>query len=1210
MIFIINNKKIIVDYFPSQDILLYSDPHKFLGKNIHQSLPSYLAKITDSKIDKVLSTGQKDEFEYYLIINNKKHYYFSSLVKKSEDEVLVVIRDITFRKEAELALEDELRFNTMLRFLSLKFINCKEDEVDLILNNVLSEVGKYFGVDRVYIFEFDFPNGKMNNTYEWCANDISPQIDNLQGIDNELIPGFINLMLNNKVFIIDNVKEHENENLKKILEAQEILSLIIHPIFVENECFGFVGFDSVKSFRKFSEKEIRFLGLLSNFLGSVIQKIKTEKELKLRKEELEKARIAYLNIIDDLRNENDKRKRFEKELKLSEQKFRSYIEQTSGIIFVIRRDGSFSYVSPSAKDIVGEDPENLIGKSYTSNIHKEDVSKLSSQLKELIKTLKPIKSVPIRFKHKNSSYVWIVVQAGPILNEDGSIKEIIGVAVDVNELIEIRQQLSVTETRYQSLFENQIEAYALHELILDNQGNPYDYRFIDVNKAFLEMMGIKDKNEIIGKTVLEVWPGIEKDWIQLYGSIALTGGRQTIEKFSPAFNKTFLINAYSVEKLKFAVSFFDITDRKKSEVIKKIQLNIANAIIQENDIKELLIKTKNELSQLIDTTNFFVAKYDENKKLFTDLVFIDEKDQSEDVWSAEDSLSGYVINKKTPMLLKKDDIIKIEKSLGKKLIGTNPKIWVGVPILLKRKSIGIIVLQSYSNPNAYDQSTVDLLQTIASQLAVFIEQQEFESQIRLLSKAIEQSSAMVIMTDKNNNIQFVNKKFCQITKYSIDEVIGKNPRIIKTKHHKENFYKEMWRALSAGKEWAGEILNQDKFGNHYWVSASISPIIGSDGKISSYIAIEEDITEKKKLQEKIESSERQLRTIWENSVDGMRLTDENGIIIDVNQALCKLYDVERKDLIGKPFYVMIKNYSGGGLAKFKENIKSRNIERTKEYTCELGTGKIIYFELTNSLIQLDDGKIYLFSVFRDITEKKKMIKDLIDAKEKAEEMNRIKSQFFANMSHELRTPFMGILGYTELLREKVSDSEGNSYLDGITRSSTRMIETLTNILDFTKLESGKTDTKKEYIDPSFTIFEICENFKHQAVKKGLTLEKIIDLPKEFKLLTNDKLFRSILNNLISNAIKFTPEGKVTVNSYIKKSNFIIEVDDTGIGIPLDKQEIIFEEFRQVSEGHSRRFEGTGLGLSIVKKFTELLGGEIKVESQVNKGSKFIVTFPI
>lgn len=1212
LIFVINNENIITDYFASDDLLLYAKPENFLGKSFYESLPDYLAKLTDEKAKKVLKTGVKEEYEYSLNIENKIKYFNCSLVKKSKNEVLATIRDISSKKEIELALEEELKFNSIINELAIKFINFRPNEVDEIINQGLAQVGNYFGVDRVYIFEFDFANRKMSNTYEWCAENVTSEIENLQNMDIDILPGFVELMLNKKIFRIDDVKNYEDEIMRGILEPQGILSIIIHPIFIDNECFGYVGFDSVNMYKKFSDKEVNFLRILSNFLGNVFQKIRTEKQINEKNKQIESTRLATLNIIEDLQNEVNFRKEAEKELRLSEQKFRSYIEQTKGIIFVIQRDGRFSYVSPSVKDIIGEDPENLIGKPYLDNVHKEDVVKVSSQLKFLIKTLNSIKSVPIRLVHKGGHYKWIVVQAGPILDDQGKIKEIIGVAVDINELIETRQKLSLTESRYKSLFENQIEAFALHEIILDDNGIPCDYRFIDVNKSFLEITNLSNKNQVVGKTVLEIWPDIERDWIQIFGTIALSGGRETFEKFSSVFNKTFLVNVYSEEYLKFAVSFYDISDRKKSEIIRKIQLNIANATIYLSDLTELLLKIRDELSQVIDTTNFFVAAYDENKKQFKTFLYIDEKqiDTGDIMWDEETSLSGLVMKNKTPLLLKKKEIDEIDKTFNISSSEFNPEIWLGVPILSKRKSIGIIVVQNYDNPNAYDQSSVDLLQTIASQLAVYIEQQEFEAQLRLLSKAIEQSSVIVVITDKENNIQFANQKFFEITKYSKEEIIGKNPRILKSNYHDDNFYKEMWRTLSSGKEWIREILNKDKFGGYYWVSAIISPILNSEGIITNYIAIEEDITEKKKLQEKVSASEKQLRTTWEYSVDGMRLCDENGLIVEVNQALCKMYEIDRQQFIGKPFYYMVKNYSGGGLKKFNQSIRSGNIEKIKEYSLELENGKIIDIEVTNSIINFDDGKKYLFSVFRDISEKKRMINQLIEAKEKAEEINRIKTQFFANMSHELRTPFMGIMGFADLLRDKVTDDEGTMYIDGIIRSSNRMIETLTNILDLTKLEAGESEAKRTFIDFRFLLLDIIEHFKYSAIKKDLVINGNINLPENFKIFSNEKYLRSIMNNLINNAIKFTQQGSISINAFINETELFLEVEDTGIGIPAEKLDIIFDEFRQVSEGHARAFEGTGLGLSIVKKYSEKLGGKVKVESEINKGSKFIVSLPL
>jgi PAS domain S-box-containing protein len=1210
MFFIVNSNRIIVDYHAHSGVELYKPTSEFMGKSIYESLPDYLAKLADRALKRVLTTGLSEEFEYSLEANERRDYYLAKVVKKSEDEVLFAITNVTKIKQTEISLDNELKFNSIITSLSLKFINCTQEELDITLNKVLEEIGNYFKVDRVYIFSFDYGNGTMSNTHEWCAENISSQIDNLQNIPLGSFPDFVSYLMNGKFFNVENVDMIEDVNLRDILKAQQILSFLVYPIFINNSCYGFVGLDSVRAYKKFTEREHKLLNLLSNFLASIFQRIKTERELKEKDVEISEARISMLNLISDLQDEIQLKEKVEQDLRLSEEKFRSYIEQSSSIIYTINRSGKLTYVSPASEQVLGEEAKNLIGKYFAFNVHKDDIKYVLEQLKYLIKTKKSIHSVPIRMRHKNGHYIWIVVSAAPILDDNGEIKEILGVAVDVNELVETRELLKKTELRYRDLFENQIEAYALHEIILDNDGKPCDYRFIDVNKAFLEMTGLTSKSEILGKTLLEVWPNIEREWIQIYGDIALNGGKITFEKFASALNKTYLVNAYSQEKFKFAVSFFDITDRKISEVINKIQLRIATAIIQSEDLKQLVTTIKSELSQLVDTTNFFVAKYDESSGQFTTIIFSDEKDEFEEKLSEIGTLSSIVVRKKTPLLLTKSEIMEIDKQFGNLPSDYNPEVWLGVPILIKTKSIGIIVIQNYNNPRAYNQSTIDLFQTIASQLAVFIEQQQFESQVRLLSQAIEQSSMMVLMTDNNGIIQFANQKFFEVTKYTKNEIYGQHPRILKSGYHSREFYKNMWSYLAEGKTWSGEILNRDKLGNNYWVSAVISPVIGKNGKVTNYIGIQEDITEKKKLQSKIETSERQLRATWENSIDGMRLTDENGIILDVNQALCDMYGVTREKLIGKPYYVYLKSYSKGRLKTFSENVKSGKVEKIKEYTLELENGKTINVELTNSIIKFDDGKNYLFSIFRDITEKKKMINELILAKEKAEEMNRIKSQFFANMSHELRTPFMGILGFTELLRDMVESPEALTFIDGIERSSRRMVETLTNILDLSKFESGKLETKKELIDIQMIILETCEHFKYQALKKKIAFDCNVELPNNFKFLSNAKLFRSILNNLLSNAVKFTNEGKVEVNSFLTNGHLVIEVVDTGIGIPKDKQEIIFDEFRQVSEGHARAFEGTGLGLSIVKKFVELLGGTVSLESELDKGSKFTVKFPL
>jgi PAS domain S-box-containing protein len=239
--------------------------------------------------------------------------------------------------------------------------------------------------------------------------------------------------------------------------------------------------------------------------------------------------------------------------------------------------------------------------------------------------------------------------------------------------------------------------------------------------------------------------------------------------------------------------------------------------------------------------------------------------------------------------------------------------------------------------------------------------------------------------------------------------------------------------------------------------------------------------------------------------------------------------------------------------------------------------------------------------------------ELIKARDKAEEMNRLKSNFLSNMSHELRTPMVGILGYIEILKEEIANPELRDMSEEIYLSANRLLETLNLILDLSKIESNKSEIHKVEINVGRITVDQVKGFEERAKKKNIFLKIAIKDEQVYSLL-DERIFRQMINNLVSNAIKFTNIGGVTVEVDKKltgkEEKATLSVTDSGIGIPISSQEIIFEEFRQASEGLNRIFEGSGLGLSITKKFAKMLDGEISVHSTLGKGSTFTVSFPL
>ena len=362
-----------------------------------------------------------------------------------------------------------------------------------------------------------------------------------------------------------------------------------------------------------------------------------------------------------------------------------------------------------------------------------------------------------------------------------------------------------------------------------------------------------------------------------------------------------------------------------------------------------------------------------------------------------------------------------------------------------------------------------------------------QRQLRKLSTAVEQSPVSIIITDTKGIIEYVNPKFCEVTGRSREEVIGNYSSIFSPDYNSESILSNLWKSILSGKVWSGELKNKKKDGTLFWESVTISPIIEANEKITSFIAVTEDITLKKQFEQ-----------------------------------------------------------------------------------------------------------------------------ELIIAKEKAEEMNRLKSSFLANMSHELRTPMIGILGYSEILLDEIKDKDQHEMVDGIFLSGNRLLRTLNLILDLSRIEANKFAVTLININIAEEVQTIIKSFLGISLKRKLSLETVIKDYDVYSLL-DKRLFEQIMNNLINNALKYTDKGKITVivdKQFIDDDYYsIVKVIDTGIGIPKDSLNLIFEEFRQVSEGISRHFEGTGLGLTITKKSVELLGGKIFVESELDVGSTFTIIFP-
>ncbi|NEW80177.1 MAG: PAS domain S-box protein, partial [Gelidibacter sp.] len=619
-----------------------------------------------------------------------------------------------------------------------------------------------------------------------------------------------------------------------------------------------------------------------------------------------------------------------------------------------------------------------------------------------------------------------------------------------------------------------------------------------------------------------------------------------------------------------------------------------------------------------------------------------------------------------------------------------------------------------------------------------------EKELIKLSRAIEQSPVSIFITNLEGDIEYANPKVTAITGYKKSEIIGQNPRMFSSGEKSKEGYAALWKTINAGNEWFGEFHNKKKNGELFWEYASISPIKDTDGKITHYLAVKEDITKQKELINDLEEiktkaleGQKSYKALFETIGDAIYIQDYDANFINVNSGVLSMYGYSKEELIGNtPIFLSapdmndmsavfesfdkvkqgipqvfefwgkrkngeifpktVSQYKGTYFGQDVVITVARDITERKQAEDALKESEREFRQLSESMPQIvwvtraDGWNIYFNQQWVDYTglsleesyghgwnkpfhpddqqlawdawhnavtkkviysiesrlrqndgtyqwwlvrgvpildENNKIIKwfgtctnideikiaeiELINAKNKAEESDRLKSAFLANMSHEIRTPMNGILGFADFLKTpNLSDEKQQKYLMVIERSGKRMLNIIDDIISISKIESGVMEVNLEASNVNEQMEYIYTFFKPEVDAKGINFSYKNSLPLKEAIVKTDreKLF-AILTNLVKNAIKYTDKGSIAFG-YYKKDNFLqFYVKDSGIGVPKDRQEAIFERFIQADISDKMAKQGAGLGLSITKAYVEMLGGKLWLASEEGKGSVFYFTLP-
>ncbi len=391
----------------------------------------------------------------------------------------------------------------------------------------------------------------------------------------------------------------------------------------------------------------------------------------------------------------------------------------------------------------------------------------------------------------------------------------------------------------------------------------------------------------------------------------------------------------------------------------------------------------------------------------------------------------------------------------------------------------------------------------------------------------------------------------------------------------------------------------------HWISMKVQPL--SQDCPASVILQYVDITQRKEKETKIAEEIAIWRMLFEQSMDGLVLIDQNGKVCIASQKFAEMLGYSLEEILTLHMWDWDVVYSREHLlemirrADYKKSI-NETWHRRKD-------GSLINVEIHGVAVIFEEKKL-IFCVCRDVTERKQTEEILLHAKMIAENASRSKGEFLSTMSHELRTPLNSIIGFSDML---LVGTVGNlnekqtKYIYNISNSGHHLLKIINDILDLSKVEASKMELNFEYFPISNAIEEVKTLVSPLAFKKKIEIDVKIE-PELGTIKADRTKFNQILNNLVSNAIKFTP-NKGNVGITAKRIGHVIEISvrDTGIGIAMNDLSKLFQPFKQLNPYMTREHEGTGLGLVLVKKYVEMHGGKIWVTSEVGKGSKFTFT---
>ena len=880
------------------------------------------------------------------------------------------------------------------------------------------------------------------------------------------------------------------------------------------------------------------------------------------------------------------RKRAEEELKKSEILYRTTLYSIGDGVITTDDKGRVQRMNEIAEGLTGWKESEAAGRKLDEvfRIINED-----TQLKvddPVVKVLKDGLIVGLAnhtlLISKDGRETPIADSGAPIKNETGEIVGVVLVFRDQTVERAREDVLRKSEEKFRLFFMNALEGIAIHNLIYVG-GKAVSYKIVDVNPKYTEILGLS-REDALSKNVNELYNTKEPPFLNLYAEVADTGIPKSFDSYVASLDRYFVISVFPLQKGSFATVFSDITEQKKATDLIKLSeeryRRISNTI---SDVAYSCLKKSNDDYELDWMTG------------------------------GAEQLTGYTIGEIIKRKCWKFFVVEEDRVLfTKNVINLKAGESGSAELKIRRKNGDVVWIQSYAECISESDGNTKIYGGILDISDRKIAEEAVRETEQMFSKAFRNSpNSMLISSAEDGKIVDANDVLLQDTGFTRDEVIGKTTKELKLfyfRSERDEIYKEVKVKSFVQNR---NVLFVTKQGKNVdgLLSASLINLRGKPYFLTTIA----NLTEIKKAADLLKKSEEKYRRLHESITDAIALTDMEGRLLECNLSFTEMlgYTEEElkklnyRDLTPEKWHTVEENIIANSIAS-----GGKSEVYQKEYIRKDGT--VFPVELRTYIIRDDDGNPSgMWGVVRDITQRKLTEEALINAKEKAEEMNKLKSNFLANMSHELRTPMTGILGFSEILADELRDENERQMAQVIHTGGKRLMNTLNLILNLSKLESESVSVNPEIVNLSELSATTLKMFEVLARNKDLEL--IFEADEDVCSELDEQFTIQVLSNLIQNAITYTNSGFVKVHvgseKFGKDEFAVLKVIDTGIGIKKEKQQVIFEPFRQVSEGFNRTYEGTGLGLTITKKYVELMNGTISVTSELGEGTVFTVKFP-